>query len=283
MEILVIDIGGTKINISLMSGSKETEIKVLNSKTIPTASNPEHAIQEISSFYNSLNKKVNVLSLSLPGKWSESGTLEESINLKSWIGFPFVELLKKELDIKNCSFESDVICGGIGECHVNKSSNLLYINMGTGIGMSLIRDGKPFKSKKDLTLRLHKMVLPYGDDIYASTDLISGASIIQDTDFKSCEELFKEYKTGNNIEIIDLISKSQTQLAAWLINLYYLFAPEIIVLNGGLTHEFDVICEGAIDIANEELEDRVQIIPSKLKELAPVYGAFINSNIAITR
>lgn len=277
MEALVIDIGGTKTTISIVNGSKESEVKILKSESILTTSNPDHTIQQISSFYKNYGSKINDLSLSLPGKWTDLGVLKESINLKSWIDFPFIETLKKELNIENCCFESDVICGAIGEHDALGSGDLLYINMGTGIGMALIKDGKPFKSKKDLVLRLHKMVLPYGDEIYASTDLLSGASIIQDTTFNSCEELFKEYKTGNNIEVIDLISKAQTQLAAWLINLYYLFAPEVIVLNGGLSHDFEVLCEGAIDIANEELEDAVEIIPSKLKELAPIYGAFINT------
>lgn len=276
MEALVIDIGGTKTNISIITGSKETEIKILKTETIPTTSNPDHMIQRISSFYKGYGKRINDLSLSLPGKWTDSGILKESINLKTWIDFPFIELLKKELNIEICCFESDVICGAIGEHNALGGTDLLYINMGTGIGMSLIKDGKPFKSKKDLILRLHKMVLPYGDEIYSSTDLLSGASIIQDTNFNSCEELFKEYKTGTNIEVIDLISKAQTQLAAWLINLYYLFAPEIIVLNGGLANDFEVLCEGAIEIANEELEDAVEILPSKLKELAPIYGAFLN-------
>ncbi len=276
MKALIVDIGGTKTSFSILE-QKESKPIIINSEIIQTTSNPEHTIQKISSFYSSSKETADFISLSLPGKWSNEGRLIESVNLKNWADYPFLEKLKSETKIKNSRVETDVICGGLGEYFYNYSTygSLLYINLGTGTGASFIQEGKPFKSKKDLTLRLHKMALPYENEILSATDLLNGNSLIQDTPYKSTIELFNQYKEAN-IEVIDIVSKAQTQLACWIINLYYLFAPEVIVLNGGLTYDFEVLCEESIDIANEELNGKVKIIPSTLKEMAPIYGAFYN-------
>ncbi|MBI2995308.1 MAG: ROK family protein [Candidatus Melainabacteria bacterium] len=244
-KVLVIDIGGTKTNVSLVTGTN-TKIKILDSDVFPTNKNPELEIKEINSIYTSMNKQANDLSLSLPGKWNKDGVLKESLFLSNWIEYPFIKKLSDNLKIKNYVWETDVICGALGEYHTGKFQNgsMLYINLGTGISAALIKNGKPFKDPK-LTLRLQKMVFSSGEKLYSA---------------------------------IDIISKSPFQLASWLINLYYLFAPDVIVLNGGLTYDWDVLASKAARIAKEKIKNDIKILPSKLKELAPIYGAYLNRN-----
>lgn len=276
-EMLVIDIGGTKTNVSFVVAD-ENEIKVISQEIFPTPLKPENAIKEIFSIYNLKTKKSNYLSLSLPGRWNKNGILKESFSLPNWIDYPFIENLSKELNIKNCIFETDVICGGLGEYHARAchGRSLLYINLGTGVGASLIKDGEPYKSDSKLTLRLQKLVFPFEDEIYSGVDLLSSKSLLKISNYNSIETLYQDFKLGK-VNALDVIFKAQTQLAAWLINLFYLFAPDIIVLNGGLTYDFEVLAEGAIEIAGEELEDQVEIIQSKLKEQAPIHGAYLNA------
>lgn len=269
-NVLAIDIGGTKISVALLSNGKILEIK-----NFPTESKPEYAIQKIEEMHKSFNEKIKSLSLSLPGIWDKNGVLVESNFLSGWIKFPFVEKLKESLGISDCVWDTDVVCGALGEWKDYKTS-LLYINLGTGIGAAFIdKNGKPF-GKGLPTLRMQKMVIPIGEELNSAVDLISGGTIVLNSKFTSVPELFKAYK-DLDVEAIDIISNAQSQLAAWLINLYYLFAPEVIVLNGGLTNDYEVLCDGAIDIAYEELEGKVKIIPSKLKERAPIIGAYVNS------
>ena len=283
-EILVIDIGGTKTNISFVT-SNNSKIKVLSSDTFPTHSNPELQIQKISSLYSEKSKKLSQMSLSLPGLWDKNGILRESFNLKSWLDYPFIDTLTKTLNIKNYIWETDVICGALGEHHsdvgIVRDQSLLYLNLGTGIGAALIKDGKPFKSdSKDMTchtpaLRMQKLLVPDQNELIPATDLISGSTILKDTPYNSIEKLYSDYKSGK-IEAFEIISKAQLQLASWLINLFYLLGPDLIILNCGLTYDWEVICEEAIDVANEELNNQVKILPSKLKEMAPIYGAYLN-------
>ena len=281
-EVLVIDIGGTKINVSLVT-SLDLKIKILGSEIFSTHSKPDMAIQKIKSVYLGFNEVVDCVLLSLSGKWSNKGILEEGINLQNWSGYPFIENLKKELNIKNYASETDVICGGLGEyhCGVNvgtlHTTSLLYINLGTGIGASFIKDGKPFKS-----LRMHKLCFSSDDELYSGVDLISGKGLLIASAYESVEKLFEDYKKGN-INAVDIISKAQAQLATWLINLFYLFMPDVIVLNGGLTYDWDVLASEAIDMAKEELKDQVKILPSKLKDLAPDYGAYLNSKGTVAK
>ena len=278
-EILVIDIGGTKTNVSLVGEFDSRNVKVLSSEIFHTPLKPQLAIQKISSIYNTQGLKLENMSLCLPGRWNENGVLKESFYLHEWLDYPFVDNLKNELKIKNCIWETDVICGALGEynslvetCH---GMSLLYINLGTGIGAAFIKNGKPYKSNSKLTLRMQKLVIPFQEELYSGVDLISGGALLQNSHCESIEALFKSYKAAD-VEAIDVISRAQYQLAGWLINLFYLFAPDVIVLNGGLTNDWEVLAEGAIDIANEELLDEVKILPGKLKEMAPIYGAYSN-------
>ena len=273
-ETLVIDIGGTKTNVSFVT-LDDSKIKALSSDIFSTNLSPDLQIQKISSLYLEKSKQLASMSLSLPGLWDKDGVLWKSTNLKNWIGYPFIKNLAKALNIKNSAWETDVICGALGEYHFQAEQSLLYINLGTGIGAALIKDGKPFKSNSKLTLRMQKLLFPFEDELIPGTDLISGARLIKGTQYNSVEKLFTDYKTGK-IESFEIISKAQLQLASWLINLFYLFAPDIIILNGGLTYDWEVLCEEAVDIANEELNDQVKILPSKLKEMAPIYGAYLN-------
>ena len=277
-EVLVIDVGGTKTNVCLLNKDNE-KINILKSKSFLTELNPDHEIRKINEVFLSFSETPSKLSLSLPGAWDKNGVLKESLFLKSWIDYPFVKKLSEILKIKDVCCETDVICGALGEWHERalRATSLLYVNMGTGIGAAFIdKEGKPFQSGYN-TLRLQKLVLPFEEHITSGVDLISGGLLKESSGYSSVKEIYKAYKEVN-VEAVDIISKAQTQLASWLINLFYLFAPEIIILNGGLTYEWDVLCEEAVEIAQEELENKVLIIPSKLKELAPVYGAFLNAN-----
>ena len=278
-EILVIDIGGTKTNVSLVGTFDLEKIKILSSEIFPTHSNPEHTIQKISSIYKNQELKLENISLSLPGKWSKDRVLQESYFLGEWLNFPFVSKLAEELKIKNYTWETDVICGALGEYNslveTYHGMSLLYLNLGTGIGAALIKDGKPYKSNSKLTLRMQKLVLPFQDELYSAVDLISGGSLQEASGYESIEALYKDYKLAK-IEALNIIAGAQTQLAAWIINLFYLFVPDVIVLNGGLTYDWEVLAQGAVDLAYEELEGEVKILPSKLEEQAPVYGAYMN-------
>lgn len=279
-DCIVIDIGGTKTIVSHVKGDENgSAISVVLKETFPTEKNPENQIQKIISICDEKKLKSDCLSLSLPGVWDEKGVLKESFFLHDWLDYPFVESLSKQLKIDNVTFETDVNCGAIGESNANKSLNyesILYLNLGTGVGASLIKGGELYKSPTGLTLRMQKLVLPLEDELYTGVDLMSGATLASIARVSSVEELFNLCE-GGDIQAIDIISKGQTQLAAWLINLYYLFAPDVIILNGGLTYNWEMFAEGAVDLAKEELEDYIDVIPSKLKEEAPLHGAFLNN------
>ena len=215
-EILVIDIGGTKTNISFVT-SVNLEVKILTSEIFPTNSNPDLQVQKISSLYSEKSKTISNMSLSLPGLWDKNGILRESFNLKNWIGYPFIENLSNVIGIKDYTWETDVICGALGEYYMQNSESLLYLNIGTGVGAAFIKDGKPFRSNSNdmprhaSALRMQKLLVPEQGELTSAVDLICGSSILKDTSYNSVEKLYNDYKAGN-IEAFEIISKSQLQL-----------------------------------------------------------------------
>ncbi len=262
--VLVIDIGGTKTQIAVISTPNKTslleipnKIKVLYHHKFPTPKEPAKTIKLICDFSRSFNIRFKQMSLSLPGLWSDEGVLLESDFLSGWVGYPFINKLSNALKIKKYVWETDVICGGLGEYYFNKKQclSLLYINLGTGIGASFIRDGKPFKSTGGLTIRLQKLLLPNKNKFISATNLVCGGNLLK----------YKNIPEG-----------SYVQLACLLTNLYYLFAPEYIVLNGGLTDDWNILCSKACKLIYPEVRKKMKIIPSELKERAPIYGAYVN-------
>src|SRR3989338_11095892 len=151
-EVLGVDIGGTKTNVSLLDKNDENEeIKILNTEIFKTNKNPELQIQKIKEigFSKNFNPKANKLSLSLPGKWDKEGVLKESYFLHEWLNYPFVKKTSDELGIKECIFETDVICGGLGEYHFGVGgvggTPPLYFKLGGGIGGGFIKKKETYK------------------------------------------------------------------------------------------------------------------------------------------
>ena len=109
-EVLVIDIGGTKTNVSLVtSTNNDKEIKILSSNMFLTDSYPQNTIERINSIFSSSNGKIKNMSLSLPGIWNGNGVLQESYFLHDWLDYPFITNLSDKLGVKNFVWETDVI------------------------------------------------------------------------------------------------------------------------------------------------------------------------------
>ena len=189
-EVLVLDIGGTKTNVSFVA-SNGKEPKILSSNVFLTDSYPENTIERITLLVGN-NKKISNMSLSLPGVLSEDGVLKESYFLHEWLDYPFIKNLSEKLGVKNYVWETDVVCGAMGEYNTRVEKehdiSLLYLNLGTGIGAALIKDGKPFKSSDKFCLRMQKLVLPFEDEIYSGVDFISGGTLTKISGYDSILE-----------------------------------------------------------------------------------------------
>jgi glucokinase len=153
MNIFVgIDIGGTTINIGLVSEEKQ----LLSEKVIETwpDKGPENAIHRISlsieQMIGALDDKIDfkAIGVGLPGLLDiEKGMIIEASNLPGWQDFPISSALNLKTHLP-VFIENDANLAALGEYWMGagtKVSNLFMITLGSGIGGALIVDGKVFK------------------------------------------------------------------------------------------------------------------------------------------
>lgn len=149
-EKLVIDIGGTYTRLGLFHKNKLKEVKVIS-----TPSKPED-LENFLVEYLSQKQSIRRIAVGAPGFWDADCILRQSINLPSYIGYPIWQKVAEQTQTE-IFLKSDVELATIGEAiygFENKYSNFLYINMGTGFGAGLYKDGQIFSTNYSPTLRI---------------------------------------------------------------------------------------------------------------------------------
>lgn len=238
--ILAIDLGGTYCRLAVF----DSQAQIIESKKISTPSNPQDLVESIID-YAKENYPIHKVSVGAPGFWDRDCILRQSINLPNYIGYPIWEEVSKRLKVPSF-LKTDVELAALGEAihgHKNQYQNLLFINMGTGLGAALYKNGEIFSTDYSPTLRLEFMVYP----------------LIEDQDY-------------------DERHKSIAILSSTITNLACILAPQIICFGGGkIEKNWDSIIAPAIANAKEYL-DKVLTYPILIEkaklEYPALYGAY---------
>lgn len=228
---LLIDLGGTSCKLALVNDFD-------NLIDIPSPAKPQDLIKEVINKIK--DQKIETIKVTAAGHWNKEQILEQSHNLPNYIGYPIWQELAKHYSAK-VELYNDMHLAAYGELVIgqqNQFDNLLYLNLGTGIGASFYDRGKIFSQKYSPCLRLDLRANPRGIFYSKSTDKTIEASI--------------------------------DQLSADLIDLALFFSPQIITIGGGKAeHCWQKIIEPAIKKAQEYLEQvlsyQITMTNSKLK------------------
>ena len=224
-----IELGGTKCTLAV----GESANKIISKKIINTA-DPENTFSEIYSFFiNFPLKKLGVGSFGpivLNPDSQKFGTIvAESKN--GWKGVNVVNYLEKICS--DISIDTDVNAAAIGEYKYglgDKYQTLVYVTVGTGIGVGVLLDGMPHKG--NFHLEAGHMKIPntsnysgvcklHGD---CWEGLASGPSMKARWGFDP-QELPKNHEAwAIEAELLSL----------GLINIISTFSPEKIIMGGGV-------------------------------------------------
>jgi glucokinase len=170
MKIFIgIDIGGTHVNIGLVSEKKQ----VLDGIVIMTnpEKGPEDALNRISSSLHQLitDNRGNYegIGIGLPGLLDvENGSIIEASNLPGWHHYPIAMELYKRVKIP-VFIENDANLAALGEYWLGAGQeveNFFMVTLGSGIGGAILANGK--------LVRLHPSAGEFGHMIIE----ISGAT-----------------------------------------------------------------------------------------------------------
>lgn len=236
---LVIDIGGTytKYGYYHKDGNYSDKGQFETIKT------------NIDDFYNKIISLVHYrilgIAISMPGMIDETGMIH-AVTL-----FPFLKghNIKKELEQKTqlpVSVENDAKCAALGEMwkgNLNHIHNGLFLVLGTGIGGSLIIDGKLVKGPRHKAGEIGGILMPLDNEYLQMTNFGVNNSaknlfemISQKVNCKNDGYTVFEI-INNNEEAKQIFKLFCRQIAFMIYNLDYILDLDVCVIGGGISEQ----------------------------------------------
>jgi glucokinase len=225
---------------------------------------------------------------------SATGVLGNMNNLPGWAGGNPVEFLSREFGVP-AALENDADAAALGELHWGSGksrSRFIYVTVGTGIGVSLILDGKVYRGVDGCHPEIgHHIIDPSGPLCSCGVhgcweSLAAGPAMVAWV----LENSPAGYDDGNlNAREICALAQNSDELARravdreayylglGLANLILSFAPEAIVLGGSVMKSAHLFMERARDVMRQNCTlvpvDRVEISLASLGADAGLIGA----------
>ena len=275
-----IEAGGTKIICAIL----DQNAKIIKETSILTTT-PEETSKQILSFFSSY--KISSLGIGTFGPIDlhpQSPTFGSILNTPKlpWKNFNYIKSFSS-LGIP-ISIDTDVNAACLGEATFGSSKglqNVVYITIGTGIGIGVISEGK----------LLHGMMHPEGGHMLISkNDKDNFESVCPY--HKNCFEglasgpsIKKRWgKEANELKNDDKVWELEADyIAQALVNIILMLQPQRIILGGGVMHQeqlFPLIRQKVKNKINnylitKELENMDEyIVPCSLNDKQGILGSF---------
>ena len=256
MYYICIDIGGTSIKYGVLSEKGEIFIDGTVSTKVTEKENfilsdVKKLIKNILDEYR--NYEIKGICVSTAGVVNpEKGEIAYAgPTIPKYTGTKIKEELEKEFSI-SCEVENDVNCAGLGEYWKGAgkgSKSMVCLTIGTGIGGSVILDGKLLNGIGYTAGEIGYMDVngSYIQNIASSKYLVEKVQKEKEekegiTDAITGVDIFELAKKGDEICIAG-IDEIISNLAVGVRNIIYLLNPEVIAIGGGITAQKEYLEE----------------------------------------
>ncbi len=254
-----IDIGGTRTKVGLVNLEEGI---VLDMILTPTEKNdPDLFIANLYSQYISLTKKTGIdqrllkgIGIGIPGFVYEDGSVDSTFGFLPFMDahYPLKEQLEKKFRI-SCLVDNDARIVALGEALFGRGKGfgrVLVLTLGTGLGLGFIVNGK-FETKLPyahlgghITIATSNIRCYCGrngcmEALVSATGILEAASMAgwheKNADIPlQVESVFEAAQHGNNLAA-SIISDFMENLKTGISNYITLFAPDIIIIGGGIS------------------------------------------------
>ncbi|AEF16133.1 glucokinase, ROK family [Thermoanaerobacterium xylanolyticum LX-11] len=277
-----VDLGGTKINTGIM----DVDGNILCNVKIPTEADkgPQHVINNIKiSIIESLNKlnidvsQIEGIGIGAPGPLNaDRGVVECPPNLPGWIDIPLVDILKRDFDTE-IKLNNDANAAALAEYLFGAGqgiNNIVYMTVSTGIGGGAIIDGKLYNGANSNAAEIGHHTINFDGPRWCNCgnpgcleSYASGTSLVKfakkhiesgrDTILKDkpsgelkAEDIFDAAKSGDKLAL-ELIENEAFYLGIGIVNIMAFYNPEIIIIGGGLSSQWDVLYDKMMKTVDE--------------------------------
>ena len=267
MYYICIDIGGTSIKYGVLSD--EGEIFIDGTVSTKVTEKENFILSDVKKLVRNIldeyrNYEIKGICVSTAGVVNpEKGEIAYAgPTIPKYTGTKIKEELEKEFSI-SCEVENDVNCAGLGEYWKGAgkgSKSMVCLTIGTGVGGSVILDGKLLNGIGYTAGEIGYMDVngSYIQNIASSRYLVEKVQkekVEKEgiTDAITGVDIFELAKKGDEICIAG-INEIISNLAVGVRNIIYLLNPEVIVIGGGITAQKEYLEE---KIRNEVNDGRI--------------------------
>ncbi len=265
-----IDIGGTK----LLAAYSPDGRRMVRSEKVATPASPKAALDTMVELVSkvSAGQPIAAIGVSSPGPLNlDRGVILTPPNLP-WRYLDIKKQLEKRLHA-TVVMQHDAACGGLAEALLGSGKDfkrVLYVTISTGIGVSLINAGQIYHGGTTnieaghITIVKDGPLCPCGGRGHFEA-MVSG---------KSIKRTYGKY--GYEIKDAATWDKIARDMAAGLASLIAVYAPDVVILAGGVGVHYKRFIKPLNKYLAEDY--RFGIPPVKLAkyvETAPVLGALL--------
>lgn len=268
--MVVIDIGGTKTRIAAVKNGK-----LRDKEQFSTIYNYKKSLKKISETIKQISngEKIEGISVSIAAICSQDGkSIISSVRLKDYVKKSFTKELAKYFKTK-CLLMNDAACSALAEAGQGAGKGkkiVVYVTISTGINGACVTEGKLNKGNG----------FQFGHQI-----ICSGGKYWKYCGQKGCLEAYAsglafEEKYGLKPE--NCRNKKNWEeftyyLSIGITNIILLYAPEIVIIGGGLSKAGDKLFKPL----NKHIKKQLQsfsmppVVRSKLRDESGLTGAKI--------
>ncbi len=292
-----VDVGGTKIAVGVVDRSGRVLARSECATDVPRGF--DHAMRQVTTLLHQCAERAGVklrgIGIGCAGPLdSATGTLGNVNNLPGWKGGNPVNILSREFGV-TAALENDADAAALGELRWGTGrsrTRFLYVTVGTGIGVSVILDGKVYRGVDGCHPEIgHHIIDPIGppctcgargcwESLAAGPAMTVLLRIDSSAASANCNLSAREIcaRAQNSEEWAQrAVEREAYYLGLGLANLITVFAPEVIVLGGSVMKSAHLFFDRMREVIRQNCKlvpvDRVEIKLSSLGADAGLIGA----------
>lgn len=289
MNYIVFDIGGTSIKYSLMNENGE----MLTSESIETPKQGKGMTQKL--LVDIINKykdnyDLEGVAMSVPGGIEDDGYIHfmgQVIDLENM----YLNKYIKENTGLECTYDNDVNCVAMAEKYMGNAvdnKNFVCITIGTGIGGGVFINNQLYRGHRGMAGEFGMNILEHRiselkdmgyrsfSRLGSTYNLIDRVNKLKETTLDG-KQVFELAENGDK-EVQNLIEDFYFALAIGIYNIAYSFAPEKVLIGGGVSVREELIgkIEDKLKLLNKNALDFIKLDTCKFQNDSGKIGALYN-------
>lgn len=270
---LGIDVGGSFIKHAVVTPLGQP----VHEQRLATPRGPNAIIDALVSCVER-HDSVTGVGIGMPGVVDASGVVHHPPNIEGWTSIPLKDILEQRLGVP-VVVDNDANAAAMAEVRYGTppASTFIYITLGTGVGGTIIVDGRVFRGATGgagevghVIVRCDDQASTTGHRWRAGTvEEYVGVRALEAAAGCSLHEIAQRYATGDH-HVVDVIQKAAHVLAAGLASVMAVVGIPTLVIGGGVAQALPELLVRSSALLRE------RALPTLSKQLAVAPATFGN-------